>query len=68
MMIDLITNMLEKIESLLGLPREFRIGEREGRQHGLFRRSEGFLEIAPAVIRREDAQGLPEDGKRRGGG
>jgi hypothetical protein len=61
MIIQIVTNMFERIETLLGLPREFRIGTREDSCDGLLR-SEGFLEFALAIIRREDV-GRPEEGK-----
>ncbi|KAK3370717.1 hypothetical protein B0T24DRAFT_626824 [Lasiosphaeria ovina] len=63
MVIHLVTNMLERIEMLLGLPRELRIGTRmDGIDGGLFRTSDRFLELAEAVIRKEDV-GRAENGK-----
>ncbi|KAK0652672.1 hypothetical protein B0T16DRAFT_406620 [Cercophora newfieldiana] len=59
--IQLLTNMLERIESLLGLPRELCIGTRECAGDSLLRR-EGILALAESLIRREDT-GRPEDGK-----
>lgn len=60
MIIQLVTNMFEKMESLLGLPREFCIGSREDSYNGLLR-TEGFLEFAKSMIQKEDA-GRPEAG------
>ncbi|KAK0705862.1 hypothetical protein B0T26DRAFT_724769 [Lasiosphaeria miniovina] len=63
MVIHLVTNMLERIETLLGLPRELRIGTRvDCIDGGLFRTSDRFLELAEAFIRKEDV-GRAEDGK-----
>ncbi|KAK5652235.1 hypothetical protein OQA88_10732 [Cercophora sp. LCS_1] len=61
MIIHLVTSMFERIESLLGLPRELRIGTREVGHDGLLR-SEGLLRLAESLIRREDT-GRPEEGK-----
>lgn len=46
---------------MLGLPRELRVGTREDGHGGLLNQ-DGFLEIAKAMIRKED-RGLPEEGK-----
>lgn len=63
MIIDVVLNIFDKIEALLGLPREFRLGKRDDGHSGLFRR-EGFLNIAEEMLRRElDDGGLPVDGK-----
>ena len=59
--IQLISNILERIETLLGLPRQFRIGTREDKRDGLLR-YDGFIEIAKEIIRKEDV-GLPQEGK-----
>ncbi|KAM7193011.1 hypothetical protein V8F33_008059 [Rhypophila sp. PSN 637] len=61
MIIHLVTNMFERIESLLGLPRELRLGSREVGNDGLLR-SQGFLKLAQSLIHRED-RGRPEEGK-----
>jgi len=61
MIIQLVTNMFERIESLLGLPREFRIGTREDSHDGLLR-NDGFLEFAKVIIRKEDVES-PKEGK-----
>jgi len=61
MIIHLVTNMFERIENLLGLPRQLRIGCREVGNDGLLR-GEGFLRLAESLIHREDT-GRPEDGK-----
>lgn len=61
MIIQLVTNMFERIENLLGLPPEFRIGTREDHPQGLLR-GEGFLELAKTIIRKEDV-GSPAQGK-----
>jgi hypothetical protein len=61
MIIHIVTNMFERMEIVLGLPREFRIGTREDLQDGLLR-SEGFIEIAKSLLRKED-EGRPEVGK-----
>ncbi|KAK3940238.1 hypothetical protein QBC46DRAFT_261484, partial [Diplogelasinospora grovesii] len=49
------------LKSLLGLPRELRIGKREDGQDGLFR-AKRFLEVAKTIIQKEDV-GQPEEGK-----
>lgn len=61
MIIQLLTNVLERIESLLGLPLELCIGTREPADGGLFVR-EGMLTLAESMVRMEDT-GWPEDGK-----
>ena len=61
MIIQLVNNMFERIETLLGLPREFRIGTREPTHDGLFK-TEGFLDIVTTILRKEEP-GQPEEGK-----
>jgi len=61
MIIQLLENVLERIESLLGLPPDLCLGTREPVDDGLFGR-EGMLTLAEMMIRREDT-GWPEDGK-----
>ncbi|KAK3369912.1 hypothetical protein B0H63DRAFT_304330 [Podospora didyma] len=61
MIIHYVANTLDKIETLLGLPRELRIGTREDSSHGLLR-NERFLEVAESVIRKEDV-GREVEGK-----
>jgi hypothetical protein len=53
MIIQLVTNMFERIEILLGLPSEFRLGTREDDPHGLLR-DEFFFKFAMSVIQREN--------------
>jgi hypothetical protein len=53
MIIQLATNMFERIESLLGLPTELRIGTRDDNHQGLLE-TEGFLELAVAIIRKDE--------------
>lgn len=53
MIIQMITYMLERIESPLGLPPELCVGTRDPVDGGLFRR-EGILPPAESMIRRED--------------
>ncbi|QKX60580.1 uncharacterized protein TRUGW13939_07725 [Talaromyces rugulosus] len=61
MIIQLVTNMFERMETLLGLPREFRIGTRENSHNGLIFNA-GFSEIARALLLKEDG-GRPEEGQ-----
>lgn len=53
MVIHLVTNMFERIESIIGLPRHLRIGSREVGDDGLLR-SEGLLRLTEYLIYRED--------------
>ncbi|KAI1863173.1 uncharacterized protein JN550_009699 [Neoarthrinium moseri] len=53
MIIQLVTTMFERMEALLGLPRAIRIGTRQEDCGGLLA-DEGFLEIAQAIIRKEE--------------
>ncbi|KAK4450285.1 hypothetical protein QBC34DRAFT_78098 [Podospora aff. communis PSN243] len=59
--LNLVANMFERIELLLGLPLHLRIGSRGDSQDGLFVR-QGFLGLAESVIQREDV-GRAVDGK-----
>ncbi|KAM7214157.1 hypothetical protein V8F06_010472 [Rhypophila decipiens] len=61
MIIHLVTNMFERIENLLGLPRELRLGSRKVGNDGLLGR-EGLLELSQLLIHTED-RGRPEEGK-----
>jgi hypothetical protein len=61
MIVQLIANMLERIENLLGLPPELCIVTRECVDGGLLK-TEGILTLAESMIRGEDT-GWPEDGK-----
>jgi hypothetical protein len=63
MIIQLVTNMFERIENLLGLPSDLRIGTREDNHEGLLR-TENFLDLAVSIIRK-DEHGSPK--QRRGG-
>ncbi|EPE30391.1 Zn2/Cys6 DNA-binding protein [Glarea lozoyensis ATCC 20868] len=53
MIIQLVTNMFERIEILLGLPSEFRLGTREDDPRGLLR-DEVFFKFAISVIQKEN--------------
>jgi hypothetical protein len=61
MVIQLVTNMFERIETLLGLPQEFRIGKRKDNHDGLLRDG-GILEFARSILRTEEV-GRPEGGR-----
>ena len=61
MIIQLVANMFERMETLLGLPREFRIGTREDSHNGLIFNT-GSSEIARALLLKEDG-GRPEEGQ-----
>jgi hypothetical protein len=61
MIIQLVTNMFERMETLLGLPREFRIGTREDSHNGLIDKAK-FSEIAKALLLKENG-GRPEEGQ-----
>ena len=61
MIIQLVTSMFEKIETVIGLPREFRIGTRENGQDGLLR-DKSLLGFAKSMIQKEDS-GNAEEGK-----
>jgi hypothetical protein len=57
-----VTSLLERIEILLGLPREFRLGTRRREDTlGLFR-ADGFMDIASPIMRKEE-EGDPYVGK-----
>lgn len=63
MFIQMVTNTFERMESLLGLPREFHIGTRDaGGTGGLLISGEGFVEVARSMLRKENA-GRPEEGQ-----
>lgn len=52
-LIQVVTSLFERMESLLGLPREFRIGARKEEPRGLFVQP-GFMDIAGPIMRKED--------------
>jgi hypothetical protein len=55
--------MFERIENLLGLPSDLRIGTREHNHEGLLR-TEDFLDLAVSIIRKDE---LRSPKQRRGG-
>lgn len=64
MFIQMVTNSFERMERLLGLPREFHIGKRGGGGGGSggFLDAHGFLPVAGSMLRKEEV-GRPEEGK-----
>ncbi|KAF3763036.1 hypothetical protein M406DRAFT_331606 [Cryphonectria parasitica EP155] len=60
-LIQIVTSLFERMDALLGLPREYRISTRRGNPVGLLSAPE-FLELARAIIKKEDT-GRPENGK-----
>lgn len=52
-LIQVVTSLFERVESLLGLPREFRISTRKEEPRGLFGQH-GIVEMAGPIIRKED--------------
>lgn len=60
-LIQIVTSLFERLETLLGLPREFRIGGREPECPGLFGQ-QGFMEAARPIMRNEEI-GAMEHGK-----
>ena len=61
MIIQLILNVFGRIEILLGLPKQFRVGNRETSEDGLFGQGDA-LDCAIAKIRQEEV-GRQEEGK-----
>lgn len=53
--------MFERMETVLGLPREFRIGTREDSHDGLINKA-GFSEFTKALLLKENG-GRPEEGQ-----
>lgn len=53
--------MLERVESLLGLPAEFRINHREDDGNGLLK-NQGLVEIAATMLSKEELR-CSENGK-----
>jgi hypothetical protein len=62
MIIHMVTNTFERMESLLGLPREFRIGTRDDGGNGGLLRGDGLVEMARSMLQKEDVE-RPEEGK-----
>lgn len=63
MFIQMVTNSFERMERLLGLPREFHIGKRGGGGgSGGLLNAHGFLRVAGSMLRKEEA-GRPEEGR-----
>lgn len=60
-LIQIVTSLFERLETLLGLPREFRIGGREPECPGLFGQ-QGFMETARPIMRNEEI-GAMDHGK-----
>ena len=58
--IQVVTNMLERVESLLGLPAEFRINNREDDSEGLLK-DQDFVEIAAVMLSKEDTRRLENE-------
>ena len=61
MVIQIVTNMFEKMETAIGLPQEFRMGTCDNERGGLLR-DEDLLKFAKSMIQKEDI-GRPEEGK-----
>lgn len=59
--IQIVTSLFESIETLLGLPREFRINRRQKEVRGLLS-VPGCLDVTKLILEREDA-GIGENGK-----
>lgn len=62
MFIQMVTNSFERMERLLGLPREFHIGKRGAGGSGGLLSAHGFLRVAGSMLRKEEA-GRPEEGR-----
>ncbi|KAH8779753.1 hypothetical protein F5883DRAFT_540531 [Diaporthe sp. PMI_573] len=62
MFIQMVTNSFERMERLLGLPREFHIGTRGGGGTGGLLNAHGFVRVAGSMLRKEEA-GRPEEGQ-----
>ncbi|KAK2598638.1 hypothetical protein N8I77_012033 [Diaporthe amygdali] len=62
MFIQMVTNTFERMERLLGLPREFHIGTRDGGGTGGLLSGDGFLDVAKSMLRKEEV-GRPEEGQ-----
>ncbi|KAG8165899.1 hypothetical protein KVR01_004451 [Diaporthe batatas] len=60
-LIQIVTSLFERLEPLLGLPREFRIGDRDSEAPGLFGQ-QGFMKTAVSIIGNEEA-GASDRGK-----
>lgn len=52
-LIQVVTNLFEHVENLLGLPGEFRISSRKEEPRGLFGQP-GFMDIARPIMRKEE--------------
>lgn len=52
-LIQVVTSLFERMEVLLGFPREFRMSTRKEEPHGLFAQL-GFMDIAGPIMRKED--------------
>lgn len=65
MFIQMVTNSFERMERLLGLPREFHIGKRggggTGGGTGGLLNAHGFLRVAGSMLRKDEV-GRPEEG------
>ncbi|ROW04823.1 hypothetical protein VMCG_04866 [Cytospora schulzeri] len=60
-LIQIVTSLFERMETLLGLPREFRMKSRKGEPQGLLSDHE-FMELARCILRKE-YHGRPELGR-----
>lgn len=57
----MVTSLFERIEILLGLPREVRLGTRKEDTLGLFN-GNGFMDITGPIMKKEE-EGEPHHGK-----
>lgn len=62
MFIQVVINLFEKMENLLGIPQEFRIGRR-GNNHGGLLCEPEFFRILKAVLSKEELICKPDLGK-----
>lgn len=62
MFIQMVTNTFERMERLLGLPREFHIGTRDGGGSSGLLSGDGFLDVAKSMLRKEEV-GRSEEGQ-----
>lgn len=66
MFIQMVTNSFERMERLLGLPREFHIGKRGGGESGGgsggLLNAHGLLRVAESMLRKDEV-GRPEEGR-----
>ncbi|KAF2795004.1 hypothetical protein K505DRAFT_374215 [Melanomma pulvis-pyrius CBS 109.77] len=59
-LIETVTNLFEKIDALLGLPKEFKISKHRAQQQGLLNVPH-FSDVAWSILRRVDKEGVDDD-------